>query len=404
MCSLKMLSLDVPFSNMSLVTSSPMLGLPEEIFLYVLSHLDTRAKLSAAQVCKTWRDTMDDWNLWKGVTAHLSIHQDINVITPVLEQRRINRVRISQVSSKCLQQVDRGMVDGKVDFTALCNLTRVMSNHLSSLNLFNLPVPNDKVCEALTPTMSKLTELILCHGICYNTTTCKTLAASCGKLEKLVCCGFLMRNSDIAALGIGMPNLHELDLSQGHYSSLFWFNNHSATFVERYMPKLTKLNLSTCYISRSGLVSLSRLEALQELNLQYCADLPDDCIRVLSKGACGQKLTVLNVKCCKFMNAKSVLTSMADHPLPLTEFSISSYEWCRITDDNIRALLQSGKHLQTLRLYNRTCITHVGLHMIAKTCTKLKTFVISREDPHITGGINIITNMASKPQVIYHTS
>ena len=277
---------------------------------------------------------------------------------------------------------------------------------MRSLDLKDLHVPNSKLRKALTPTMSNLTELMLSDQLDYSTTMYQTLATSCGKLEKLVCLGFLMHNSDITALGNGMPNLRELNLNHGPYStmSLYWFNDSSAMVVQHCMPKLTKLNLSACHITRVGLVSLSQLESLQELNLQSCHELSDDCIRILSEGKCGRQLKVLNISYCK-LNANSVLTSMADHPLPLTEFSITSYKWCSITDDGLQALLQSGKDLKTLRLFEMTDITDAGLAMIAETCTKLKTIVLSnlqKRNLNINKtGIDMIKHMASKPQVIY---
>ena len=392
---------DSPCSDISLVISSSMLGLPEEIFLHVLSYLDTSAKLSAAQVCKTWRDKVNDWNLWKGVTAHLSLEQDMNEIVPVLEQRRISRVHISEKKSQEVE-LTQGVVDKEVDFRELCNLTRMMCDTLCHLDLTDLHVPNDKLHEALTPSMSKLTELMLSNRPHYNTTTYKTLANNCGKLERLVCCGFLMRDNDIVAMGMRMPNLHELDLSLGRHVTLFWFNNRSAMLLQCYMPKLTKLNLSACRINRTGLVSLSKLESLQELNLQSCFDLPDDCICILSEGKCGQQLSVLNISHCKMMNSEAVVASMLDYPLPLREFSITSHEWCKITDDGIQALLlESGKELESLALYGRTCITDIGFYMIANTCTKLKTFITSGKYQLATEGLNKLKRMASKPKVKY---
>ena len=406
----KMSSLDSPCSDINLVTSSSMLGLPEEVFLHVISYLDTRTKLSAAQVCKAWQGALDDWNLWEGVTARLSIDMDMNMIVPVLEKRRINRVHISKNQ---LQEVEEEVLEEGVwaekeweeeeDFTELCNLTRMMSNSLCSLDLSNLHVLNSKLLEALTPTMNKLTELILSDQPLYKISTYQTLTTSCSKLERLVCCNSLMPNSDVADMGITMPNLLELDLSVGSPGPLFSYRFCSAEFVSHVMPKLTKLNLSTCRITHDGLVSLSQLEFLQELNMQCCSELPDDCICVLSEGKCSQQLTVLNINHCSMMNSEVVVTSMADHPLPLTEFSISSYEWCSITDNGLEALLSSGKHLETRRLYDQTSISNAGLFLMTQTCSRLKTLVLSKQNLCINeAGIDMINSMASKPQVIYH--
>ena len=242
-----MLSINSPCSGISPFTLSDTLGLPNEIFLHVLSYLDTRAKLSATQVCKTWSNVFNDWKMWKGATAPLSIGTDMKEIVPILKKRRINRVHISPKQSQELKVVEEGVHE---DFTELCNLTRMMSNSLFSLDLTDLYVPHNKLRQALTPTMSNLTELILSNRPLYNTTTWQMLAARCGKLEKLVCCGNLMRNCDITIMGIKMQNLRELDLSLGSSATLSWFNNSSAPVVQSHMPKLTKLNLSTCRITR----------------------------------------------------------------------------------------------------------------------------------------------------------
>ena len=59
-----------------IAVSDPMMGLPEEILIQILSHLGVRDLCEAALVCRLWRETVNSPCLWR--KANISLNTQSN--------------------------------------------------------------------------------------------------------------------------------------------------------------------------------------------------------------------------------------------------------------------------------------------------------------------------------------
>ena len=116
--------------------------LPNELVLTIFSQVDIPTMLNAAQVCQQWSTVVNDPMLWEGVTANLSIDQDMNSIAYVIKERGIKRICVSGMSEQTSSQ--------------LRNLTRNLSHWLVYLDLSNIRLSSSQLCKVFMSTMSCL--------------------------------------------------------------------------------------------------------------------------------------------------------------------------------------------------------------------------------------------------------
>ena len=380
--------------------------IPTHIIVQNFSYLDVQHKVKIAQVCHNWRNIVYDDVMWKDTKVKVFMEdideQYLDTIIPSLVRRNISEVKLHLANydnwasnsihnlNKLFQEMttlksikihqkdfeDDSRIDACIaqfPFHHARNLIRIdLRLHCFRQAIvdkldFILQCKNLEIFILEKHSRSDQLESAACDNI---------LLAITRHLKKL-------RYLEIPTYGLtdlgigyitgclsipGSPNLQNLHpqleiLILRHCIGL---TDESLQHVSSGLNhlKLLEINFSR-EITNRGVGYLGKMKCLQELILNGCYGVNDECVKLLSEA--GSQIQHFAAESGSL--GDKALQYFAQNQFPLKELKICYWQ---ITDNGICQLVKSGKEIQSLTMWGLDSITDSALEIIAEKLPSLR--------------------------------
>ncbi|XP_059150207.1 F-box/LRR-repeat protein 14-like [Physella acuta] len=380
------------------------LHIPSEILTEVFSYLDERSRVSAALVCKLWKEIAYTKKLWKKTVAKVKLdsfstyikHTNINGFTATSKKSKKRKVTYTSEEFVWPESFfallnERGI--SKVVLSSARNL--FLEQDLKNLNS-NIP---DLKYLKLAFESHKITSRTVSH--CFENIQFLQLKSLDLSFNKFI------NQRVIRAIAVSMPNLESLNLQ----SCLSVTDDCLEQMT--IMASLKHLNISNTEITDFGLAILSGMKMvntgdivkrikcilltnLRTLNIENCQDLTWVGLRYIGEGTLVSLETLVisqilgcegfGIECLSSLNSLKCLSAvaaglpdnvfeiLADSGSNLENLSLSFHS--SINDRSLEFLSRGFQNLILMRLRS-TSITDIGVDLICANLPQLLFLDIS---------------------------
>ncbi|XP_046846048.1 F-box/LRR-repeat protein 7-like [Xenia sp. Carnegie-2017] len=369
-------------------------SLPEHILLHVFSFLSTKYLCLASGVCRRWRASCWDPQLWK--TMKLSKYSKSNVDKVVynilsrlamstqglcLTLQYIRIVQCECLSDRGLSYIAKYCIDlQKLEILACpCVMNHGIQNILE--NCLRLTWLDVRGCLSISSVCdSTITNIQSHNDVCFSLTYLDI--SDCVSVDDL----------GLRTLSFTCKLLETL-----HMRRCLRITDVGMQHVANNCNSLRELSISDCHKVRDfSLKEISRYcSALRYLSLMRCS-VTDTGIKLIAKGCCN--LRYLNVRGCTGVTDVGVVY-VAQNCLKLRSLDVGK---CEITNTTLSALGIHCPQLKRLSIKGCRHLTDVGIRSVVAQCCLLH--YLNVEDCSITLDTYDFIQEHCKNCVIEHTS
>ena len=297
-----------------------------DVLLKVFLYLSTSDLLSAAQVCKEWRNAVDCKTSWRGRRFNIDLMREFEehfIFT--FEQREIEHLCLVAPNS---QKISLAQIAERIRAIMRC-----FSPNLRELKIQNRRLSKTDVDVVFSDKIECLEKLEFWGVYDAAGRGLVRVSEQCPKLQHL------KPHVDIPAplirtLGTNLPSLRTLSLG-----STNTYDNGAMKDIRSYMPNLESVSLHPSLINDEGISQLAIMRRLMSLELTFCFFVTAEAIKFL--GQAKSPLQRLILMRCLYMDPDLVLNNIGEYSLGIKELQILDSNK-KVTDAGFRGLITNA--------------------------------------------------------------
>ena len=295
-----------------------------DILLIVFKHLSTSDILSAARVCKKWKNAVDCKQSWRGrhVCINLARQFDDRFLS-TLELRGLEYV--SLVATNCAQP-NHACMDPRIRDIMQC-----FTPTLRGLKIQNMRLHDTDINILFGDKMECLEKLEFKYVVEATGSSLLPLSKQCPKLQHLNT-NVEISTALIKSLGTNMPKLKTINLIGTRK-----YDNTAMKDIKTYMANLENLSLTRSPINDHGISQLAVMRGLMSLELGLCLSVTAEAIKILGQAKCPIK--ILTLISCFSMDSDLVLTYIGQYALGIKKLTICGNQNYKVTDVGFQGLM-----------------------------------------------------------------